>query len=317
MSLSVFDLHCDTAYRLLGKNFDEHFSLRSNQFHIDLQRASKFSRYVQCFSCFTAPQDVLPIPVAPQQMFHRQYEVIMAQLQENQHLIRQATNADEIKRNCADGLISAILTLEGTCGFDYEVDCLDDFYQKGFRITTLGWNEQNPLAGSHRTGGALTEQGRSYVQKAQSLGMIVDVSHISDAAFWDIMNITTAPVIATHSNSRAICPVSRNLTDSMFCAIADIGGVVGINLYTEFLSVHASIDAVCDHIFHFLELDPTGKHIALGGDLDGCDSLPCGFCGIQDYSKIAHRLQMRGLDTATIDNIFWNNALGVIARCCT
>ena len=146
--------------------------------------------------------------------------------------------------------------------------------------------------------------------------MIVDVSHISDEAFWDIMDITKAPIIASHSNSRAVCDVSRNLTDDMFRAICQSGGVAGINQYAAFVGETPDLDTVCDHIFHWLELDPDGKHIALGGDLDGCDKLADGFDGIQSYPALAQRLLERGLTEQMVRNIYWNNAMGVMEQCC-
>jgi membrane dipeptidase len=142
------------------------------------------------------------------------------------------------------------------------------------------------------------------------------VSHISDEGFWDIMKITEKPIIATHSNSRAVCGHSRNLTDDMFRAICETGGVAGFNQCAPFVGEKPDLGTVCDHILHLLELDPDGKHISLGGDLDGIEYLPDGFSGIQDYPKISDRLTERGLCAETVYNIFWNNALGVIKRCC-
>ena len=162
------------------------------------------------------------------------------------------------------------------------------------------------------TGGGLTDRGREYVREAQRLGMLVDVSHISDEGFWDIMEITNAPVIATHSNSRAVCAHSRNLTDDMFRAICQTGGVAGINQYASFLGEHPTLDTVCDHVFHFMELDPEGTHIALGGDSDGCSRLAAGFTGIESYPSLADRLMERGLTQENIQNIFWNNPFRVL-----
>jgi membrane dipeptidase len=130
------------------------------------------------------------------------------------------------------------------------------------------------------------------------------------------MDITEAPVIATHSNSRAVWNVSRNLTDEMFTQIYKTGGVVGVNLYPSFLGTDATLDTVCDHIFHFLELDPTGRHISLGGDLDGIETLPVGFTGVQDYQKLADCLLYRGLSEDTIRRLYWDNALEVFEKCC-
>ena len=154
--------------------------------------------------------------------------------------------------------------------------------------------------------------GRKYVKEAQRLGMLVDVSHISDQGFWDIMEITQGAVVATHSNSRSVHPVSRNLTDDMFLAICKTGGVAGINFYKDFIGQTNDCDAAINHILHFFDLDPSGKHIALGGDLDGCDNLCDGVGGVQDYPVLAQKLIDCGVSHQTVEDIFWNNALGVI-----
>ena len=314
MNVPVFDLHCDTALALLGDNLRECGSLKTNTYYIDLDRASTLNGYAQCFACFTSEEHFPQIN--PVELFEREMVSVLRELNKHDKTIRLAYSAEDIEKNKNDGLMSAILTIEGPAGFGYDPELLPDLYTVGFRMTTLGWNEKNPLVGSHATGGGLTELGHVFVSKAQALGMLIDVSHISDEGFWDIMDITSAPVIASHSNSREICAHSRNITDEMFLKICQCDGVAGINLYTNFIGGKQDLDAVCDHIFHFLDLDPSGKHIALGGDLDGCDSLPIGFSGIQDYRMLAQRLLERGLDENLILNIFWNNAIEVMKRCC-
>lgn len=317
MIFPVFDLHCDTALGLLGENMRGHGSLRENKLHIDLNRAGTLAGYAQCFACFTSPFEDMPDGVTPVTMFERELAAIQQGLAENKDVIRKAISAKEIEENRAKGLMSGILTIEGPAGFGFDPARLEELYKVGFRITTLGWNEKNSLTGSHKTGGGLTDLGREYVKEAQRLGMIIDVSHISDEGFWDIMDVTQAPIIATHSNSRAVCNVSRNLTDDMFLAICKTGGVAGFNQCAYFVGEDPDLDTACDHFLHFLELDPTGTHIALGGDLDGCDHLPRGFDGVQDYPKLSQRLLERGLDEATVYNIFWKNAIEVMAHCCT
>ena len=314
MNIPVFDLHCDTALALLGESKRECGDLRSNQFHIDLTRAKELSGYAQCFACFTSPADTLPKGVSVEQIFEWEMVSVLREVEKNSDMIRLAYCAEDVENNKDNGIMSAILTIEGPAGFGYDAGLLSDLHKVGFRISTLGWNESNPLAGSHITGGGLTEQGREYVKEAQRLGMLIDVSHISDEGFWDIMDITAGPVIATHSNSRKVWNVSRNLTDEMFCKICETGGVAGINLYSAFLGSEPTLDTVCDHILHWLELDPTCKHICLGGDLDGCSRLPVGFNGVQDYPKLADALSRRGLSETTIKDIFWNNAVGVMNR---
>lgn len=316
MKFPVFDLHCDTAFAILNEEFNGSSPLRKNAYHIDLERAGELPGYAQCFACFTSDSETLPLKIAPEAVFTRELSGIIGEMRKNHDVIEQAFGVEDIQRNLAHGKMSGILTLEGTAGIGCNPDLLQELYSYGFRITSLGWNEKNPLTGSHITGGGLTAQGRRYVREAQRLGMIVDVSHISDEAFWDIMNITTAPVIASHSNSRPVWNVSRNLTDEMFTAICKSGGVAGINMCAEFLGQQPTLDTVCDHIIHFLELDPEGRHIALGCDLDGCDHLPAGFSGVEDYPKLAECMLRRNLSESTVYNIFWNNAMGVMKRCC-
>lgn len=311
MNFPVFDLHCDTAYALLGKSKCEAGSLRKNECHIDLERASALPGYAQCFACYTTPLEKLPEGVTVPELFEREMVTVLREVEKNKDLLDLAYSAEDVEGNRASGKMSAILTIEGPAGFGFDPALLEDLYKIGFRITTLGWNEQNVLCGSHKTGGGLTEQGREFVFEAQRLGMLIDVSHISDEAFWDIMEITQGPVIASHSNSRAVYNDSRNLTDEMFKAICKTGGLAGLNLYPGFLGENATLDTVCDHVLHWLELGGE-KHIALGGDLDGVECLPDGFAGVQDYPKLAERLLARGISEETVYDIFWNNAMGVL-----
>ena len=312
MKFPVFDLHCDTALALLGEDLNQAGELRSNRLHIDLERAEVLGGYCQCFACFTTPMMEQWNHVSPTVVFEREIATIQREMDRNRDRITIAYSPDEIEANQSKGKMSAVFTIEGPAGFGFDPELLESMYLAGFRISTLGWNEDNPLTGSNVTGGGLTDRGRAYVREAQRLGILVDVSHISDEGFWDIIHMTQAPVIATHSNSRALCFHSRNLTDDMFRAICETGGVAGINQYAAFLGEHATLDTICDHILHFLELDPSGKHIALGGDLDGCEELSEGFEGIQSYPVLAERLLSRGVPEDTIMDIYWNNAIGVM-----
>ena len=312
MKFPVFDFHCDTVLGLLGEDFNSPGSLRKNSLHIDLERAKALPGYCQCFACYTSPFQQEYRNISPVLAFERELVTLQREIDANSDLISLVYGPGDIKRNLEAGKMSAVLTLEGTAGIGYDPELLQDLHAIGFRVTSLGWNESNPLTGSNVTGGGLTDLGREYVKEAQRLGMLVDVSHISDEGFWDIMKITQAPIIATHSNSRTVCGHSRNLTDDMFRAICETGGVAGINQCDEFIGENPTLDTVCDHIFHFLELDPRGKHIALGGDLDGVDKMSEGFDGVQSYPALAERLLHRGLDEKTVMDIYWNNAIGVM-----
>ncbi len=314
MKFPVFDFHCDTALALLGEDLNQAGSLRKNALHIDLERASALDGYAQCFGCFTTSPREEQSGVSPVVIFERELATIQREVSQNADRIAIAYSPQDVEENRERGIMSAILTLEGTAGFGHDPALLEDLYAVGFRISSLGWNEENPLTGSHKTGGGLTDQGRAYVREAQRLGMLVDVSHISDRGFWDIMEITDAPVLATHSNSRAVCDNSRNLTDEMFRALCQTGGLAGINVCTAFLGENPTLDTMCDHVFHFLELDPEARHIALGGDLDGIRETPDGFTGVESWPAFANRLLERGLDETMVHRIFWDNAIGVMGR---
>ncbi len=316
MKFPVFDLHCDTALALLGKSGRECGSLRNNQYHIDLQRAKTLDGYAQCFACFTTPMMKEWGMASAEEVFQRELEGILREIEGNKEIIGLAYCAEDVKENLANDKMSALLTIEGPAGFGFDPELLQDLYRAGFRITSLGWNEKNPLTGSHITGGGLTDLGREFVKEAQRLGFVIDVSHISDEGFWDIMDITQSPIIATHSNSRSVCNHSRNLTDDMFRAICQSGGVAGFNQCAPFVGEAPDLDTACRHVLHFLELDPDGEHIALGGDLDGCDTLPAGFEGVQSYPALAEKLLEHGLSQELLKRIFWDNALGVIEKCC-
>ena len=312
MNFPVFDFHCDTALVLLGDDRNQAGSLRKNSGHIDLERAGKLGGYAQCFACFTTDLPEILKGISPIVLFERELATIQREVDKNSDLISIVYSTEEIEENRAAGKMSAILTLEGTAGIDYNPALLEDLWAIGFRVSSLGWNEKNPLTGSNVTGGGLTDLGREYVKEAQRLGMRVDVSHISDEGFWDIMKITNAPIIATHSNSRAVFDHSRNITDDMFRAICETQGVAGYNTCREFTGEPSDLDTICDHILHFMELDPDGKHIALGGDLDGVDAMPDGFEGVQSYPALARKLLDRGLTEENVMDIFWNNAIRVL-----
>lgn len=316
MKFPVFDLHCDSALKIVGNDDHPGQPLRKNDYHIDLERARTLPGYCQCFALFTTPDMQEWTGMSPTTMFEAELDRICYHLDCNRDIIQQAYSAKDVRDNYSNGMMSAILAIEGPAGFGFDPELLEQLYKLGIRITSLGWNEKNVLTGSHKTGGGLTDLGKAYVKEAQRLGMIIDVSHISDEGFWDIMDITQAPVIATHSNSRSVCDNSRNLTDEMFLEICKTGGVAGFNQCAPFVASAPDLNDVCRHFLHWLELDPDCKHIALGGDLDGCEELPKGFNGVQDYPVMAQKLLESGLRENDLLNIYWNNALGVMEKCC-
>ena len=184
---------------------------------------------------------------------------------------------------------------------------LEDYARWGARIGMLTWNEENLLASGAGGDGekGLTTLGKEAVRRMQRLGILPDVSHAGDGTFRDILRLAEGPVIASHSNCRALCDVRRNLTDDQLRAIRDTGGVVGINLYRDFVG-GTSMDALVAHIEHFLALDGE-KTLCIGGDLDGSRTLAAGMRGMEDVPQLYRALEKRGYGKALLEDIFWNN----------
>lgn len=164
----------------------------------------------------------------------------------------------------------AFIGLEGLKSIGEDVDMIDEFYKFGARHASLTWNEENPLAtgarGSKDRG--LTDLGRKAVRKIQDLGMILDMSHINDKSFWDVLDVATGPVVATHSNCRALCDQARNLTDEQLKALADTGGMVGLNSFNEFVhpvESEQTVDNLVKHLIHMVEIMGI-DHVGFGFD---------------------------------------------------
>lgn len=154
------------------------------------------------------------------------------------------------------------------------------------------------------------------MQKMQELSMIVDVSHISEAAFWDVMKITKAPIIASHSNFKALHNHLRNVTDEQFLALKDSGGVLGLNFYSAFLGKNATMDTLLSHVEHAWSLDGQNS-IAIGSDFDGCDLLPYGINGLEDVERIYEALLRRNYSEIWVENLFYKNLMRVVSEVCT
>lgn len=319
--ISYFDAHCDTIYRCweTGENISLDFSaeeaqrkyfadcdrLRQNGGHIDLERAQEFSRYAQFFALFYDAND------APKEgMWHlcqQLHDCFLQEMERNDDLIRHCRTGAEIDAANRAGKCAAILSIEGGDLLECKPERIKMAAQWGVRFLNPVWNRANVLSGTNieDTDRGLSTYGREFVRELEVHNIYADVSHISDAGFWDIIRMAQRPVVASHSNSRAVCPHPRNLTDDMFRAIRDTGGVVGVNLYRDFVG-DDSMDTLIRHMEHFLEMDGE-KTVCMGGDLDGCEVLAGGLQGLQDIYKIYDALCVRGYGKELLDDIFFNN----------
>ena len=305
----VFDGHCDTPIELWLQNQP----LLENTLAVSLARAQRLGTWAQFFAFCTAWVEAkLPRP----EIFARALDYFDAQLRENADKITLCRTASEAEAAMQSGKCAAFLAIEGAEAVREDEGLLEHAYESGVRMISLVWNLPNGLAAPCGSDEGLTETGRRFFKRAQALGMLVDVSHLSEKGFWDMIELAEKPVLASHSNSFSVCPHPRNLTDDQFRAICDLGGTAGLNLYVPFLTEqpHASFDDLRRHLDHFLELGGEG-HIALGADLDGCDRLPAGFSGLDDYEALGDFLKNTGYSDETIQNLFCNSLMKVVKLC--
>lgn len=303
----VLDLHCDTAFELWKRKE----GLLVNSCHIDLARASTLMHHHQfyAFCTYGAKGAEYGLPT-PQVLFEQMLERFCTELSKNADRICICRNIQDLIQTNKMKKSAAFLSLEGAEAIDCDEGRLEELKELGFTMLSLTWNSPNALAGSCHSEEGLTARGKSFVRRAQALGFLIDVSHLSDKGFWDLVTITQAPLIASHSNSRTVCNHCRNLTDEQFKVICNIDGIVGLNLYAPFLheSGKASYDDVRRHIEHFLELG--GKHhLCMGADLDGCEQLPEGMLDITGINELAKHLINGGIDETLMLNILNNNAV--------
>lgn len=304
MSIRVFDGHCDTAFALWQKEE----ALATNTCHIDLDKAAAFAGYAQVFafcsnvgrSCTQEEAFLLPLVRFQKELAHNAQRIVLAK------------NAQAVQDALAQGKIAAMLSLEGPEAIGCDAEKLPWLREQGFVMTTLTWNFDNALAGCHTSAQrGLSERGRAFVKQAQELKILIDVSHLSRQAFWDLCDITQGPILASHSNCRALRENTRNLTDDQLRAIAGTGGTVGLTLYPPFLSDEADFSVLHRHLEHMLHL--CGEtHVALGGDFDGCPLLATGFSSVAGYLEFYEYLRQCGYDIALLEKIFYSNLFALM-----
>ena len=233
----AIDMHADTAQRLV----DEHVDLQQllSDGHFDAVRAKEGGLDAQFFSIWVEPQLFGGGGPRAIKRADDQIAAVRALAEKHPETWGLATSADDIRRIAGEGKIAALLGLEGGYAIDEHLENVERYYKLGVRYMSPAWSVSTTWAGSSgdevgRTRG-LNAFGLNVVREMNRLGMMVDVSHVSDKTFWDIVNTSTKPVVATHSACRAIADVPRNLSDDMIVALAKTGGVVNVIFYPEHL----------------------------------------------------------------------------------
>ena len=303
--MKLIDLHCDTVYKLYKQNA---YNLDENDHHIDLNKLKKANSYIQVFALFDS-KELNDYDFKKMQRYIAFYKELLS---ENQKAISAVRHITDLK----DDKLIAFLSIEDGGSVKGDMRNLDILYQSDVRMIGLTWNHENCFGypNSRKENDmqkGLKPFGFEAVKHMDELGMIIDVSHLSDGGFYDVAKTSKGPFIASHSNARAIKNHPRNLTDDMIKILANKGGVCGINFYALFLS-DQHISLVTDIIGHIKYIYNVGgiDVLAIGSDFDGID---CEL-EISDISKIhllIDALRENAFSEDQIEKLFYKNALRV------
>lgn len=308
--ISVFDAHCDTISRC----WREYEGLERNSGMLSLERAAGFARYCQFFALWTADgyTGYPPGGDSVERAYHALLRCFKNQMARNADQIVQCRTAGEAERANRQGKAAAFLSVEGGELLGCNPDQLDQAAADGVIAINLTWNHANALSGSHcdQQSRGLSTVGRRFVEKMEDLHILADVSHLSEAGFWDVAEMARRPFIASHSNAKSVWDHTRNLTDEQIHAIIKNQGVIGLNFYTEFVGGGRDLDAVRAHLDHILELGGA-SNIALGGDWDGCDTI-AGLPAIDSLPRLYEHLLRHGYEETVVQDLFYNNLMRVV-----
>lgn len=304
------DTHLDTMWqsRESGRKFDK----PSAEGHIDLHRARDAGLFIGFFTGY---------PTSSAYVTEKMMREWIQYYKHSESPIFQVTNMREyeVHKNHFQNTskearnIGALLHFEGAAGIDTELNKLYIYYELGLRSMSLTWNEINQFAtgvgdGSHLERG-LTREGKDLLDAMESLGIMIDVSHLNDPSFWDVSDHSNKPIFASHSNVRSMCGHKRNLTEEMVQVIADSGGTVGVNFCKGFLHDESdqatlqTVVAMIDKIVDLVGID----HVHIGSDFDGC-SLPDDMKDITSVSKLFDKLSSElELDQSELEKIKFGN----------
>jgi len=308
----VVDTHCDTI--LAAVRGERKLGERSDKGHIDFPRLLEGGVGAQFFAVYIEPA------YKPDRGFTRCVEVLdvlYREVEANPQLAEIALSAADIRRIAASGKVAVVIAVEGGEAIGHNIANLRILHRLGVRSLGLVWNQRNLIAdgiGERRTGGGLTSFGVEVVGEMNRLGVVVDVSHLSDPGFWHVAETCKGPFIASHSNARAVCDHPRNLTDDQIRALAKAGGVMGLNFAPPFVSPSgADVDRLLDHLDHIVGLVGP-DHVGLGSDFDGIGSTPEGLEDARAMPSITRGLVARGYGEADIVKFLGANHMRVLEQ---
>ena len=304
---TVVDLHSDTILEVASGKRD--ITARSTSGHIDLPRLREGGVDVQVFALFVDPRFA-------GQGYARVTALLDAfdRLDAQQGALVRATSVAEIEEAVRAGRIAVVLAVENGTAIDGNLEHLGHLHARGVRMMSLTWNNSNDLAdgASEEVVGGLTPLGRRVLARMQELRLVIDVSHLSERSFWDVLAATTGPLVATHSNAAGLTPHRRNLSDDQLRAIVRRGGIVGVNFYPTFTG-GATLAHVLDHIDYLVRI-MGADYVALGSDFDGFSQTVKDLEDVSHLPNLTAGLIARGYRPADVRKVLGGNAMRVFRQ---
>lgn len=318
------DMHCDTLSMLVWENRKCVDLYSAEDMSVDIERMARAGQMAQFFAVFLPPAEAFKM-IGLSELSDEEYiELLREHLLKNvdrySQYVSMAYDAEDIRVNEKKGKTSVILTMEDGRAVDGKLENLKKYYDMGFRAITLTWNNSNCFGVANSSDKkimeeGLTDFGKEAVSYMQELGILVDVSHLSEGGFYDIADICKKPFVATHSNSRALCPHQRNLSDDQLRILGQLGGVAGINFGPEFLNkdITCKISTAADIAKHARYIANMGgvESVAIGSDFDGVKgNLEIADCSKMDILEKA--LKREDFTSKEIEKIFYKNVIRVL-----
>lgn len=298
------DLHCDTLTRERNRPAGVP-TLDNPAFHLSLSKVPAGTHWIQCFAIF------VPDTYRGQKaidFFDHYSASFHAQMEQNKDRVSACACFFNLEAALAAGKFGAVLTVEGGAVLAGQLERVEAIRSAGVRMLTLTWNGPNELGSGHDTSAGLTAFGREAVAELERQGILVDVSHLNDKGFEDLLAVAKRPFVASHSNARSVCSHRRNLPDAFIQEMVRRGGLIGLNYAKSFLSNsgEGGLDDIYRHVCRFLELG-AGPYLALGSDYDGTD-IHTDLDSVEKCPEIYAYLTGHGIPAETAEGILFGNA---------
>lgn len=321
--MQFIDMHCDSLMLSAFQDKESTDLFDSPVTSVDFTRMQRGGQMAQFFAVFVPPVEGYKMfgvePMEDELYIQTLRNVLLKNVAGHQDMIAMAYNAGDIQRNWAEGKMSAVLTMEDGKAVNGKLDELKRFYDLGFRALSLTWNAHNCFGAPNSADPqimkeGLTAFGKDAVQYMQELGMLVDVSHLSEGGFYDVAEICQKPFAATHSNCRVLCPHQRNLTDEQLKILGDTGSVTGINFGPEFLNQvtckKSTALLMAKHARHMADVGGI-ECVGIGSDFDGImGELEIRSCA--EMELLEQALKSEDFSEADIEKIFYRNVMRVL-----